>query len=383
MNSVDIAWVADQAAFDAAVADALEQPVIGLDTEFIRERTYYPIAGLVQVGCAGRVYLIDPLADLDLEPLRQLLRAPVLKVLHSVSEDFDVFERLLGVLPEPLLDTQVGAGLAGFKAGLGYQSLVSECLGQALEKGETRSDWLRRPLSDSQCHYAAMDVALLPALYAALEQRLTSLGRMAWWVEEGERCLREARQPRDPQQAWQRLKGAARLQGAALARLRALCAWRESQARSRDLPRGHVLPDATCLELCQAWPLGEAALARVTGGRRPLSVADRAEVRHLLDAASAAPRSQWPAPPPQLPREASADLQSLRDHVQLRATELGVAAELLARRRDLEALLLSGWPEGPWALPPGLAQGWRREVVGEHLLQVLRSRHAECEGETR
>ena len=159
--------------------------MLALDTEFQRETTFYPIAGLIQLGDAQHQYLIDPLTIDEWSPLRELFVQSKPHVLHACSEDLEVFARLLGVLPAVLLDTQIGAALAGFGFSLSYQALVRECLGVEVEKEQTRSDWLRRPLSVEQCHYAALDIAHLPAVYECIAERLDKHNRMAWWEAEG------------------------------------------------------------------------------------------------------------------------------------------------------------------------------------------------------
>ncbi|MBA2239532.1 MAG: ribonuclease D, partial [Lysobacter sp.] len=192
MNDSDHLWISTPA--DLAAHFTTAPARIGFDTEFIRERTYWPQLALVQIATGDAVLLVDPLAPGMNEALAPILDNPaILKVMHSASEDLIAFKRACGTVPAPLFDTQVAAALAGVAAGIGYQKLVMETLGVALEKGETRSDWLRRPLSPSQLQYAADDVRHLFALHDALRGGLEALGRLAWCQEDCARMLANAR----------------------------------------------------------------------------------------------------------------------------------------------------------------------------------------------
>jgi len=199
---------------DAALAPVLERlstcPELAVDTEFMRRNTYYPQVALLQLCGGDEAFLVDPLRIEDLDGLRALLTAPaVTKLLHSCSEDLEVFRCWLGVLPEPLVDTQRAAALLGEAFGLGYRALVERLCGISLDKGETRSDWLRRPLSDSQCHYAALDVTELLPAWRVLRERAEDRGRVAWVLEEGEEARAAlAERERD---LHGRIKGAGRL----------------------------------------------------------------------------------------------------------------------------------------------------------------------------
>jgi ribonuclease D len=351
----------------ADLAAAWQQaPLLALDTEFVRETTFWPIAGLIQLNDGSGTWLIDPLTITDWTPVQALFRGGPPKVLHACSEDLEVFARLLGELPRPLFDTQVGAALAGWGFGLGYGALVQQRLGIVVEKEHTRSNWVARPLSAEQCHYAALDVTWLPPLFEQLAETLAALGRFDWWRQEGERALAQARAEVPADQWYLRLHAGSRLQGAQLQFLQAICLWREEQARVRNTPRGWLLKDGECLELARWLPRDEAELARVPGVDPRRARAAAGAILELANRARASTESSWPPPPPApLPREQGGRLQKLRRLVDARAAELGLAPELLARKRDLEALLLGG------ELPPSLASGWRREIIGEALLDQL------------
>lgn len=350
---------------DALRAHLTELPAsIGLDTEFIRERTYWPQLALVQIalGDGGEVLLIDPLAPGMAETLVPLLVNPgVLKLMHSPSEDLVAFQHACGVLPAPLFDTQAAAALCGIGAGMSYQKLVLAVTGVALEKGETRSDWLRRPLSASQLDYAADDVRHLHALHASLQRQLDTLDRSGWLAEDSARQLANA--ANDQGERWPHLsmRSAQFLDAAAQRRLLRLLRWREVHARRSDRPRSWILDNELAVTLARANPVDPAAL------------------QALLDASPKSPRSlrdpMWQALATPLDDEADAplargedrdkkQLRAMQDAVLATAGELNVPEGLLASRKLLEALQDgAGWT-GPLA-------GWRRRVLEARLGPLL------------
>ena len=356
-------FIRDNRQLADAAARWADAPLLALDTEFVRETTFYPIAGLVQLGDGRDQYLLDPLTIDDWTPLQLLIGDARPKVLHAPSEDLELFQQLLGTAPAPLYDTQIGAALAGWGFGLGYQALVLQQLGVAVEKEQTRSNWVARPLSAEQCHYAALDVALLPPLFERIAERLSALGRLDWWREEGERALAAAREQLPPELYYRKLGGGWKLRGEQLAVLRELCAWREIEARRRNVPRGRIVKDAELLEVARLLPRNDSELARAVPP--PKVRHDGPALLRLVAEGRDTPVAQWPEPLPQpLPREWGDKLQKLRDVVAERAQALELPPELLVRRRDCEELLRSG------QLPPSLASGWRRAVIGDELLAL-------------
>ena len=352
---IDYRVVDSDAGLQAMVAELDTASVLAIDTEFMRTDTFYPKPALLQFSDGRLIYLVDPLGIDDWQVLRALLTEPtVTKLLHSVSEDFEVFQRLLGCLPQPLLDTQVGAGLAGIGVGMGYQRLVDAVLGIAVEKGETRSDWLQRPLSDEQLRYAALDVVHLIPLYQKIRQRLDALGRVDWWWEEGRRQVGLAEQSSPPEASFQRIKSAWKLDAAQQARLRALCAWRECRARELNVPRGWILKDPVCVEIARRNPTHLAALATIDGLRESTVRKDGQTICDLLASAPPlAPDEVLPAPPVGEQKER---LQRLRAQLDNLARERDIPRELLLNKRDLEAIVRSG------KLPAGL-EGWRTPLI--------------------
>ncbi len=336
---------------------------IGLDTEFVRERTWWPVLALVQVAIDDAVLLVDPTVAGMPEAIAELLRNDrVLKIMHSPSEDLVAFGHTCGALPTPLFDTQAAAALAGLGAGLGYQKLVQNALGVALEKGETRSDWLRRPLSDSQCEYAADDVRHLTALHDLLRDKLDGLQRSTWLAEDAERTLSNAAD--DTLDPWPHLgvRPAQDFDAESQARLLRLMRWRESTARERDLPKNWVIDQPLALQLAQRPPADFAALQKLLDAtpKSPRKLAKE------LWAALTTPLDDEATMPP-VRRDADIDKQKLK---RLQQAVADVAREhdlpdgVLASRRWLEALLDSGeWPDA--------LKGWRQALLAPRFAPIL------------
>lgn len=336
-------------------------PRIGLDTEFIRERTYWPRLALVQMAVGDEILLIDPLVPGMPAAIAAWLDAPgVLKVMHSASEDLVTFKCACGTLPRPMYDTQVAAALAGFGAGLGYQKLVGQVTGVSLAKGETRSDWMRRPLSHSQLEYAADDVRHLAALHDATAARLAELGRQDWLAEDIERALTNA--ARDEGEPWPHLslRAAQFLDPAGQARLLRLLRWRDRYAREQDHPRSWVLDNELAVSLARDPPMDGDALQRQLDATPKSPRRLSAAIWEAL-ATPLADEAAMPPPPPDADRNA---IKRLQDAVSKRSAELGLPDGVLASRRYLESLLEGG----QW--PPAL-QGWRRRELEPALAPLL------------
>jgi ribonuclease D len=342
---------------------------VGLDTEFVRERTYWPQLALVQIAIgdeAGEpeILLVDPLSPGMAAALAPVLAdRSMLKVMHSASEDLVALKRACGVVPQPLFDTQIAAALAGIGAGIGYQRLVQDTTGVALAKGETRSDWLRRPLSPSQLEYAADDVRHLFALHDALDARLSALGRRDWLAEDCARMVANAEQ--DELERWPHLspRAAQFLDQDAQRRLLRVLRWRDAYARDNDRPRSWILDNELAVALARTPP------------------ADPAVLQSQLDAQPRAPRklgdALWRALTTPLPDEAQSppvrsedrDKQALRrlqDAVSGLSAELGLPDGVLASRRWLQVLL----DGDDW---PGALSGWRRGQLEPRLAPLLPS----------
>jgi len=338
---------------------------VALDTEFVRERTYYPKLCLIQATIGDEILLVDALAIRDGGALtRELAGAGRRKLVHAARQDIEALLPLTGEPIAPVFDTQQAAALLGFPAQVGYAELVRQLLGFELTKGHARTDWARRPLSPEQLAYAADDVRYLPPLAAALEERLSAAGRRGWLDEEST-GLRDISLYRvEPEDAWRRLKGLERLDAHGFAAARALAALRERRAMARDLPRGWILTDLAILELAEARPQTREALARVASV--PPGTAARA-ADELFAALAAAPPPEARGDGEDSGRPGPEQLQ-LQKLLQKRlgeiATELVIQPEVLATRRELVALA-----RGNRDVPA--LRGWRREVVGERLLAAM------------
>ncbi len=338
---------------------------IALDTEFVRERTYYPRLCLIQVATPGTLALVDVLAIEDggalVAPLVDERRT---KLLHAARQDIEALLPLTSAPLAPVFDTQQAAALLGFPAQIGYAELVRQLLGVELAKGHARTDWSRRPLSPEQLAYAADDVRYLPPLAAALEERLAAAGRRGWMGEESSQLRDVSLYRVEPAEAWRRLKGMERLDPEEFAAARALACWREQRAMERDLPRGWVLPDAAIYDLAQARPrTREALLAIVNVPRGTAARAGDEILAAIRDSRDATPVEA----PEELARPGPAQvrqMKTLQQRLLAIAVELGIQPEILATRRELAAMI-----RGARQLP--VLTGWRREVIGEPLLAAL------------
>lgn len=369
--AIDIHWIRDDASLAQHCAEWQSLPFVALDTEFMRVDTFYPIAALLQIGDGSRAYLIDPLLINQWAPLSALLENPaVIKVVHACSEDLEVLLRLTGSLPAPLFDTQLAAAYLNLGFSMGYSRLVQEVLGIELPKGETRSDWLQRPLSDTQISYAAEDAVHLAEVYSILQPQL-SAEKHAWLLDDGAELVANLRREIDPYELYRDAKLAWKLSRAQLAVLRELCAWREHEARARNLPRNRVVREHSLWPLAKTQPNNLGALAKIDD-MHPKTVRQDGEfLLNLIKTAASLPPEAWPpALPEPLPIEASNVLKTLRAIGQQYAEQLNMAPELMLRKKTLEALLKSGYPDGPYQLPDSL-RGWRRELMGQALLDSL------------
>jgi len=342
--------------------------LLGIDTEFVRERTYRAELGLVQVSNGETAWLVDAVRLESLEPLRELLEAPgVTKILHSVSEDLEVLYHTVAAIPAPLIDTQVACAFLGQPLQMGYHATVKWLFDMEVDKEQTRSNWCRRPLTGRQLHYAAMDAVLLPKIATTLLERLEENGRVAWMQEEVERARRKVVRVTEPMEAWRRIRGSLRLDDRALRALRQLAAWREQRASARNLARSFVAPDAGLLELARKRPTTKQDILAIEGIHP--KVLER-HARELLEALQRADGDHSPLHrPAPLDGAAKRLLGTMRDRVQKRAAELEIEPALLASRRDLERLLRAQWLGEE---PPERFTGWRKTVITDDLLSIIR-----------
>lgn len=353
-------------------AELRGSPWLALDTEFIRERTYFPRLCLLQVANSRAVACIDPLAVTDLSPLLDLLFDPAItKVLHAARQDLEIVFNLCGRLPTPVFDTQVAATVLGHGDQVGYGALVLAELDVRLEKAHSRADWCQRPLEPEQLSYAADDVRYLGELYRSQLAALEHSGRLEWLSEDFAQLTDPANYRSDPQQVWRKIKGVSRLTGRQVAALQQLAAWREVQARESDLPRRWLLKDEVIIDLARALPGSRDRLTRFRGMEESTVRRHGEAILACIRRAEDLPRSEWPEP--ETGPWPSAEQEPLVDAamaiLRTRCNEHKVSTALLASRRDLE-LLVCGEKDVP------LVHGWRAAVAGEAVLEFLRGRSA-------
>ena len=366
--------ITDTPALDALCTRLRAEPYVTIDTEFMRERTYYPELCVVQLAGRDEVAVVDAQAPgLDLTPLGALLADPaVLKVFHAARQDVEIFLQLFGAVPAPLFDTQVAAMVAGFGDQVGYDNLVSSLTGGHIDKAHRFSDWSARPLSPAQLAYAAADVTHLRGVYERLRARLERDGRLEWVAEEMAHLADPATYRADPDTAWERLRprtGNRRMLG----QLRAAAAWREREAQRVNIPRQRLLKDESLLELAACAPDTPEALARVRGVTRGFAEGrSGASLLQALAEARALPEAGLPEAPRAKdgPRPSPALISLLKVLLAAKGEEHNVAPKLLASSDDLERLAVEDAPDLP------ALHGWRREVFGADALALKQGRIA-------
>jgi len=358
------AIISEQQAFAQLCEQLAASAVIGLDTEFLRERTYFAQLCLLQLSFEQQAVCIDPLALSDLGALRATFGSPrIRKILHAARQDMEVLWPATGAMTG-LFDTQVAAALIGLPAQIGYGDLVKALLGHSLHKSQTRTDWSQRPLSEEQLLYALDDVRYLPALAEALQGRLEQLGRWAWFEEEMTQLDAGGSFQVQPEEAWRRVKGIGELDPGRCALARALAAWRERRAIASDRPRNWILPDAALRDIVLAVPRTNSEISHIAelpeGIRRRAGPAILALIDSLGLPAHLPPLAHAQRPP-EVETEA---MKRLAQVTRQTGRELGIAPEILATRRQMQRLIAGERDAAPLA-------GWRRDVIGQRLLSAL------------
>lgn len=343
---------------------------LAIDTEFMREKTYYAQLCLLQVASEDIIACVDPLALADMSPLLDLIYNPaVVKVMHSARQDLEIFYDLRGELPQPVFDTQIAATLLGHGDQVGYGALVRAMCGVQLDKAHTRTDWCRRPLDPEQVVYAADDVRYLDHIYHAQHDELSRMGRLDWLSEDFAELTDSRRYAGSPQLAWRKVHHAHLLKGVQLAVLQALTAWREERAKETNKPRKWLLADEVLFELARQMPKDEAGLAKIRGLEAGAAKRHGAELLELIARAAQLPKEQWPElqAPPRLDSSQAALADVLMAVVRLRGEESKVSSTSLATRKDLEHIVLGRRDIAP-------LHGWRRALVGDDLLGIVEGR---------
>lgn len=359
----DDLWVETGEALNALCARLHDAEWLALDTEFMRERTYYPQLCLVQVATPELIACVDVLELPTLDPLLTLLQNPdILKVLHAARQDLEMFFHLSGQVPAPLFDTQLAASFAGFPDQAGYATVVQGLLGVSLSKTYTRADWTRRPLPEGVREYAADDVRYLREIYPRLRSQLATDGRLTWLAAENAKLVDTKLYRPDPEHAWQRLRGLQRLKPRQLAAGKALAAWRERRAMSDNLPRQWVLKDDALMDLAKQHPTTLEALANVRGLQENQMRKHGKEWLALINATP--PEAKPPSHEVKLTAGQGAAVDALLATAHLIATKAGISPAQLVTRTELEHLL-----RGRRDLK--ILEGWRMETAGAALLEML------------
>ena len=358
----DAIWIDRSEELESLARTLESQPEIGLDTEFLRERTFFPKLCLLQLRAAGQIWCVDTLKVGSLDALLPVLTAPsVSKLIHAARQDLEALYLTTKQVVSPVFDTQIAAACIGMKPQVGYAELVKTLLDVTIPKGQTRTDWSKRPLTPAQLEYAADDVLYLDAIAQELARRLRKLKREHWVRED---CLeleeRRLYEP-DPTQAWERLRGIGQLPPEPRARAKAIAVWREKLARDRDLPRAWILSDAALFSIAQANPATASALEAV----EPMNERFAATLLEALAISSAGDLTDLEPMQDSRPTpEQKALLDRLSKIVDARAAELAVSAEILAPRGELKALAMGR--RGTHAL-----KGWRLQEIGVQLLAMI------------
>ena len=370
---MDSRYIDTQAGLEQLAADLEGSEVLAVDTEFLREKTYYPKLCLIQLNNEEIQAIIDPLAVRSLEPLASIMANPsCVKIFHSGSQDIDILYHELGVMPTPLFDTQMAAALMGFPLQVGYGPLVQALCDVRLAKADSYTDWSRRPLTTNQLKYALDDVVYLPKMYRHMERALAKQGRSSWLDADFARLADPAKYDNDPMDMWRKVKRVASLSHGQMAVAQELAAWREREAMERNIPRKWVIPDEALIEIARKSPKSIDRLMEVRGLNTKLTTKT---ARKVLEAVKRG-REKDPKDYPCLPKRPSGSpevdgaVDLLASVVEVRAKENGVAVPVLASRDDL-ARLVHGH-KGDCEL----MQGWRYEMVGRELEAIMEGKLA-------
>lgn len=369
MNN-DFDYIASQHDFADYCTQLLDTPWLAMDTEFMRERTYYAELSLIQIASPAGNALIDPLALADLAPLAAVMHnTSIIKIFHSPDQDIEVLGQALGTYPKPLFDTQLAAAFLGLAEQIGYAGLVKQLCEVELEKGETRTNWHQRPLTDAQLQYAALDVTYLHAMYHQLAPQLEARGRLDWVFAEAEALIGKQQTMEDPNNAWQRLKGGARLSPSGQQVAKRLAVWRERRAQQRNLPREWVLKTKTLLDLARLQPTKLHTLQGVDGisqkslphiGKELLAEIATAQEQAQVQAQGEIIWQDHGTMPPAERKQ----VKALMQHAAAVAERESMSAPLLLNRRAAETIIRS-------TQPFSVLKGWRAAMLQAGMKDLL------------
>ena len=377
MNEKAASIISNQTELKALCAELAVGPYFTIDTEFLRDKTYYPQLCLIQVASPdGQPKAIDPLMEgIDLAPLLALLGdEKILKVFHAARQDLEIFFNLMGKVPHPIFDTQVAAMVCGFGESIGYYSLVADICGVHLDKGAQFTDWSRRPLSSKQLLYALDDVTYLRDIYESLAEKLASTGRTTWLVQEMDVLTSSSTYENKPEDAWERIKVRTD-KPKVLAVLREAAAWREREAQSRDVPRQRIVKDEVLADMSIHPPETVEELGRIRGlspdfarGKMGKGLLEGV-LKGLATPPKECPRLERR---PKFPSEMTPTLEMLKMLLRIQCSEHDVAPKLVANTEELEAFIMN--PEGD--LP--ILRGWRNEIYGQVAQNLMSGKIALC-----
>jgi len=366
--------VRTQDGIDALLAEARSGGVAGLDTEFLREKTYRARLCLVQVATRNGIYLLDPVDGTDVAGIATLVEDPAIElVVHAGRQDLEIFYDLSAVLPSNVFDVQIAAGFAGYGASLPYGRLVETLTKMTLTKGESYSDWCKRPLTEAQLSYAADDVRYLLVVADRLKEELTVNGRREWVEDEMKLLEDRSLYETDVQEAWRRVSGRGTLSGKQLAVLREVARWREEVAIARDIPRGWVVKDQTLIEIARRAPSSASGLKAIRGMAPKEAERSQRDILAAIERGKAAAPMTTPNAPSRSAQIRARTLSGLADAiVRSRCEGARVATELVTTRAELEGLLADVFDGSPNPERHRLLQGWRRDVAGDAVLRLAR-----------
>lgn len=368
--------IEDSATLAALCARLTKSPFVAVDTEFMRENTYWPILCLIQIADENEAAAIDPMAPgIDLTPLLELMtnNEDVLKVVHAGSQDIEIIHNITGKTPHPMFDTQVAAMALGQGEQIGYSNLVDSWLGIQLDKGARFTDWARRPLDKRQIDYAIGDVTHLATLFPKMLAKLRKTGRGDWLDQEMERLSDPENYINEPEEAWHRIKVTGR-KPELLGRLKAIAAWREREAQGKNIPRGRIIKDETIADIAAHPPKSQSDLGKVRG-LSPAWASNDIGARLIAIIATATPMSAEEMPTrddkrPGLTKEGSLVADLLKLLLKIRSRDANVASRLLARSDELE-MLAAGQRDGL-----AILEGWRYEQFGADALALVEGKLA-------
>jgi ribonuclease D len=361
-------YINTQRALDTFVAENTDASVLTIDTEFLREKTYYAQLCLLQMATEKHEVIIDPFAPLDLKALIPLLvDENIVKVFHAGDQDRAILHQELGVVARPVFDTQRAALLLGLPQQMSLTALVKHYCSVNLRKGESFSDWSQRPLTKTQLAYAADDVRYLPAIYGKMMAELKQAGRLSWLADDFREMEDERRYRIDVNQAWQKLKGISSLKGGQLAILQEVAAWRERLAQKRNLPRKWILADELLVEIARRQPDSPESLFGIRGLKEKLGNKWSQELLVAVATAQGRSKEQWPTRECLRGRAANitARIDLMNALLHHRAKELRIASSFLASHDELVRLATGKHND------LSVLKGWRRELIGEELLRLL------------